>query len=426
MTEQTTEVDVIDGAYVNFVSNLNTDRDKASHGQFQKTTTLGDEDFEAVYQDWLAKKIINRPVQDMLRAGWYFTGIEEDQSKALQDEINRLRLVERLYKALKWMRLYGKSYLLLGVADGKALDQPLDLTTLRRGEFQFITVLKKSQITALTTEYLPLELTAGEPFQPVYFEHKQGNNGKVKVHSSRLIKLANGEEEESLLLSIFYTLRNYASTNAAVASLVHEAKVDVIKFPGLMDAIKSRAGDLMARFGAAALMKSINGMLVIDKNEEYESKSYSFGGLPELMREYAQQSSGAADIPFTLLFGQTTSGLNNSGEFDLRSYYDRINTEQNWLVKPLLSILMPVLYRNLYGYAPNGMGIQFNSLWQMDAKTRAEVEKANADRDDKYLDLGIVNEAQIAKQLREDKVYDFITDDHIKALELVNNEDPPD
>ena len=36
MTEQTTQVDVIDGAYVNFVSNLNTDRDKASHGTFQK------------------------------------------------------------------------------------------------------------------------------------------------------------------------------------------------------------------------------------------------------------------------------------------------------------------------------------------------------------------------------------------------------
>ena len=103
MTEQTTQVDVNDGAYVNFVTNLNTGRDKASHGTFQKIS-VPDDQIEAVYQDWLAKKIINRPVQDMLRAGWYFTGIDEDQSLALQAEMARVKLVDRLYKALIWMR----------------------------------------------------------------------------------------------------------------------------------------------------------------------------------------------------------------------------------------------------------------------------------------------------------------------------------
>ncbi|RGD93378.1 DUF1073 domain-containing protein [Acinetobacter sp. SWAC57] len=424
MTEQTTQVDVNDGAYVNFVSNLNTGRDKASHGTFQRIS-VPDDQIEAVYQDWLAKKIINRPVQDMLRAGWYFTGIDENQSLALQAEMARVKLIDRLYKALIWMRKYGKAYLLLGMADGKSLDQPLDLSLLSRGQLQFITVLKHSEVSALTYEYLPLELTAGEPFQPKYYEYKQRNNSKIKVHSSRLIKLANGEEEESALLPIYYTLRNFASTNAGAASLVHEAKIDVIKFPGLMDAIKNRAKDVMERFGAAALMKSLNGMLVIDANEQYESKSYTFGGLPDLMREFSQQTAGAADMPYTILFGQTTSGLNNSGEFDLRSYYDRVNTEQNWMLKPLLDLLMPVLYRNIYGQAPSGMKTLFNALWQLDAKTRSEIEKNNKERDEAYLERGIITDAQVAKQLREDKVYDFLTDEHIKALELTN-EDPTD
>lgn len=424
MTGQTTQVDVNDGAYVNFVSNLNTGRDKASHGTFQKIS-VPDDQIEAVYQDWLAKKIINRPVQDMLRAGWYFTGIDEDQSLALQAEMARVKLIDRLYKALIWMRKYGKAYLLLGMADGKPLDQPLDLSLMGRSQLQFITVLKHSEVGALTYEYLPLELTAGEPFQPKYYEYKQRNNSKIKVHSSRLIKLANGEEEESALLPIYYTLRNFASTNAGAASLVHEAKIDVIKFPGLMDAIKNRAKDVMERFGAAALMKSLNGMLVIDANEQYESKSYTFGGLPDLMREFSQQTAGAADMPYTILFGQTTSGLNNSGEFDLRSYYDRVNTEQNWMLKPLLDLLMPVLYRNIYGQAPSGMKTLFNALWQLDAKTRSEIEKNNKERDEAYLERGIITDAQVAKQLREDKVYDFLTDEHIKALELTN-EDPTD
>ncbi|WP_343620855.1 DUF1073 domain-containing protein [Acinetobacter proteolyticus] len=410
-------VSVNDGAYVNFVTNLNTDRDKASHGHFAKETNLTDYDFEAVYQDWLAKKIVNRPVLDMLRAGWYFTGLEDGQILKISDEIKRLRLVDRLAKLLIWSRLYGRSYLVFGLADGLQLDQPFELEKLRLGGLQFFTVLKKSKVQPLNQEYVPLELSAGEPEQPMYYQISNGNGTQSKIHHSRVMCVKHGDEGESLLLAIYYTLRNYVATNSGAASLVHEAKVDVIRTPDLMTKIIDRTKDMMERFGAAALLKSINGMLVIDKDEEYESKSYSFGGLPELMREFGQQTAGAADMPYTLLFGQTTSGLNNSGEFDLRSYYDRVNTEQNWTLRPILERTFPIIFKSLFGAIPAGFNFVFYPLWQLDVKTRSEVEKNNTERDIKYLEKGIITEAMIAKQLQQDGTYDFIDDDHIKVLE---------
>ncbi|WP_212388476.1 DUF1073 domain-containing protein [Acinetobacter junii] len=408
---------VNDGAYVNFVSNLNTNRDKSSHGHFAKETTLTDYDFEAVYQDWLAKKIVNRPVLDMLRAGWYFNGLEDGQILKITDEIKRLRLVERLAKLLIWSRLYGRAYLVFGLADGLPLDQPFEIEKLRQGGLQFFTVLKKSKVQALNQEYVPLELSAGEPEQPMYYQISNGNGTQSKIHHSRIMCVKHGDEGESLLLAIYYTLRNYIATNAGAASLVHEAKVDVIRMPDLMMNIVNRAKETMERFGAAALLKSINGMLVIDKNEEYESKSYTFGGLPDLMREFGQQTSGAADMPYTLLFGQTTSGLNNSGEFDLRSYYDRVNTEQNWTLRPILERIFPVIFKSLFGAIPTGFNFVFYPLWQLDVKTRSEVEKNNTERDIKYLEKGIITEAMIAKQLQQDGTYDFIDDAHIQALD---------
>ncbi|MBJ8440999.1 DUF1073 domain-containing protein [Acinetobacter junii] len=408
---------VNDGAYVNFVTNLNTSRDKSSHGHFAKETNLTDYDFEAVYQDWLAKKIVNRPVLDMLRAGWYFTGLEDDQILKISDEIKRLCLVERLAKLLIWSRLYGRAYLVFGLADGLPLDQPFELEKLRQGGLQFFTVLKKSKVQALNQEYVPLELSAGEPEQPMYYQINNGNGTQSKIHHSRIMCVKHGDEGESLLLAIYYTLRNYIATNAGAASLVHEAKVDVIRMPDLMMNIVNRAKETMERFGAAALLKSINGMLVIDKNEEYESKSYTFGGLPDLMREFGQQTAGAADMPYTLLFGQTTSGLNNSGEFDLRSYYDRVNTEQNWTLRPILERIFPVIFKSLLGAIPAGFNFVFYPLWQLDVKTRSEVEKNNTERDIKYLEKGIITEAIIAKQLQQDGTYDFLDDAHIKALE---------
>ena len=59
----------------------------------------------------------------------------------------------------------------------------------------------------------------------------------------------------------------------------------------------------------------------------------------------------------------------------------------------------------------------FYPLWQLDVKTRSEVEKNNTERDIKYLEKGIITEAMIAKQLQQDGTYDFIDDAHIQALD---------
>ena len=208
-------------------------------------TNLTDYDFEAVYQDWLAKKIVNRPVLDMLRAGWYFNGLEDGQILKISDEIKRLRLVERLAKLLIWSRLYGRAYLVFGLADGLQLDQPFELEKLRQGGLQFFTVLKKSKVQALNQEYVPLELSAGEPEQPMYYQISNGNGTQSKIHHSRIMCVKHGDEGESLLLAIYYTLRNYIATNAGAASLVHEAKIDVIRTPDLMMKIIDRTKDMI-------------------------------------------------------------------------------------------------------------------------------------------------------------------------------------
>ncbi|WP_156189146.1 DUF1073 domain-containing protein [Acinetobacter indicus] len=422
MAEQTqTTQNVTDGAYVNFATNLGTERDKASHGKFVKNMTLGDHDFEAAYEDWLAKKIINRPVQDMLRAGWFYTGIKELQSKKMADEVNRLELRRKLYTAFKYARLYGRSYILIGFSGGDLADA-VDWDSIRRGELQFFTVLKKCQVeVSQGTELVPPSENNGDPNQPRFYQVQttEDSHVKHKVHYKRIIEIKNGEEGESTLLAIYRTLLHFVGTNSAAASLVHEAKIDVIQMPNLIDSLKNRMKDTMARFSAAALMKSINGMLVLDATEKYESKTNNLAGLPELMREYGAQTAAAADIPFTVLFGQTTSGLNNSGEFDLRNYYDRVNTDQEWTLHPVLLPLLRLIYQSLFSKPPVGMDITFYPLWQLDYKTRSEVEKNNAERDIKYLEKGIVSEAQVARQLREDGTYDYINDTHIKALEAV-------
>lgn len=417
-----TAISVADGAYVNLVSQLGTGRDKASHGQFIKDLTIPDYELEGAYQDWLAKRVINRPVSDMLRAGWYFTGLTDDQAAQLSEACQRVELIPRLARLLVVMRLYGVAYIVFGVIDGGLPTDELDISRLRTGGLQFFSVLKKSQVRADTSEYLPAEQAAGLLDQPKFYKVDKPNGGFNRIHHSRIICIKNGDEGESVLQAIYHTLRNYAATNAGAASLVQESKVDIIRTPKLATRLQENMKAVVERIGAAALLKSINGMLVLDKEEEYESKSYSFTGLPDLMREFAVQTAGAADIPYTILFGQSPAGMSATGEHDTRNYYDRIATDQAWTLRPLLNKLFALICQSTFGSVPKGFGFEFNPLWQLEPKVRAEVEKANSERDKNYIELGVLTEAQVARQLRDDGTYTVIDDTHINTLEAMTSQ----
>lgn len=207
---------------------------------------------------------------------------------------------------------------------------------------------------------------------------------------------------------------------------MHEAKIDIIRTPSLIEKITDDLRAVTDRFLSVGLLKSLNGLLVLDKEEEYDSKSYTFGGLPEMMREFSIQTSGAADIPYTILFGQSPAGLNATGEHDTRNYYDGIATKQVWDFKPVLLKFLAVICQSTFGRQFTGLNVVFNPLWQLDAKVRSEVEKNNKERDQGYLDMGILTEPQIARQLQIDGVYSVIDDAHIKLLESMVNTDDDD
>lgn len=424
---------VADGAYVNMVAQLGTQRDKASGGQFALPLPLNDQQLEAAYtQDWLSQRIIERPAADMLRAGFYYTGISPEQISKLDEANKKLHLVPRLIQLLAQARLYGTGYILMGVADGLDTTQPLERDRVRTGNLQFLTVVPKKRMTHSTTK-LPPEQAGGQTNRPMYYTVQpdpQVGGKAFNIHHSRVIRLDrmslagtslhSDGTGMSVLQTVYDVVLRYASVNAGAASLVHEAKVDVIKTKGLVDKLLYDAKSVFERFGAMALLKGINGMLVVDKDEEdYDSKSYSFGGLPELMREFSVQTAGAAEMPYTILFGQSPAGLNSTGEHDTRNYYDSIATAQEWMLKPVLMDLLDVVMRSVFGAPLAGLDVVFNPLWQLDPKTRAEIEKANSERDKTYLEAGVINEVHVVKQLVEDGTYTVIDEQYIKDLEAM-------
>lgn len=371
---------------VNLVANLGTDRDKAS-GSVYAPVVMSDIELSNAYRGaWLPRKIVDIPPLDATRRwrGWQAT---KEQIEKIEAEEKRLDLRCKVKQAMTRARLFGGAALFIGTGERDA-SQPLNAERIQAGGIKYLTVMNRRQLS-------PTELEQ-DPQSPLFGKPKAYRlaGSAIDIHPSRLVifigaehpdpELAMGNEfgwGDSVLQAVFEAIKQSDATMANTASLVFEAKVDVIKIPDFMQQLQDPGFEkrVLERIRLAATAKGINGALLLDKDEEYETKTASFGGLPDIIDRFLQAVSGAADIPATRLLGQAPSGMNATGDSDLRNYYDRIQAIQELEMCPAMQLLDECLLRSALGSRPAEIHYIWKPLWQPTATEQSEINKRTAE-----------------------------------------------
>ncbi|MCK4960463.1 MAG: DUF1073 domain-containing protein, partial [Planctomycetes bacterium] len=263
-------------------------------------------------------------------------------------------------------------------------------------------------------------------------------DGIHRIHASRVLRFygvklpwksqaRRGYWGSSRLQRFYDALRNSRSVVDSIASMVFEAKLDVISVPSLYQEIASPNGmaKIIERFRLADQVKSFNNTLLLDSKEVFQRNNTSFAGLGELMTQYMVQNSAAADIPVTRLFGQSAKGLNATGEGDRENYDNRLQSDQETKLEPPLEQFDQVFARSVLGYMPDDWKTKWNPLHTPSQKEQAEVEDKNSQRDERYLRNGVVTETIVATELQEQGVYGGIDDEYIEELRELEKVEPP-
>jgi len=372
---------------VNLVANLGTPRDKAA-ASFYGLPLLSEADATNAYRGtWLARKVIDIPAMDSCRK-WRGWSADQAQISAIESEEKRLGLQQKVLEALIRARLAGGAALYIGTGQSDPM-QPLKPESISKGGIKHINVLSKRVLQAGELDRDPESPGYG---RPAYYNLSSGTAGQLRIHPSRLVILQGATKPDpeldtgdgwgdSVLLAISKAIKDADSTAGNIASLVFEAKVDVIKIPNFMSMLSDPAYEeqMLKRMQLAMMAKGINGALLLDAEEDYEQKQAQFGGLTDLMMAFMQLTSGASDIPMTRLLGQSPGGMNASGESDLRNYYDRISSGQELVLGPSLQVLDECLIRSALGSRPEEVFYNWRSLWQTTDTERATIGKTTAD-----------------------------------------------
>lgn len=374
---------IADG-FVNVAANLSTSRDKAAYNAYAYAPLTPDQLLSAYRSAWLPRAIVDIPAHDVTRK-WRAWQAEAPQITAIEKVEKSLRVRDTVKKAYIAARLYGGAAIYIAAG----MQRPglrLDPKAVR--EIRSLTVLTPMQISP---SEISRDIESGYYGKPEFYQITNGTGTQVNVHASRLVVFEgspvpdvfslNSGWADSVLQSTLDAVKQADSTNANINSLIFEAKVDVFRFQGLMELLQREGGDALVtkRLSAQALLKGINGAVVIDKDDEYEQKNASFGSLPDLMDRFMQNVSGASRIPVTRLFGRSAAGLSGSGDGDERVYFDHVQHLQSSEIEPAMNVLDECIIWSALGARPEEIHYRWNPLRQVSEKERAEIFKTTAD-----------------------------------------------
>ena len=347
------------------------------------------------YSDWAAKKIVSIPVDDMLRHGWSYEGVTDDQRMKMEADQSALDVLDQIKQAMRLERLIGGCVIFMGVADGQASPkEPINYAALGPGCLKFLNVIPRTRITQTQVDFDPLSPTYGRPI--TYWVNGQ------EVHHSRLLLfkgdpltqvpdstimptqwVRNDGFGVSVLMSLLDDLTRATGSRQAAYQLVQRASVFLFQ-TDMMDLEGTKEGQ-----NKLAMLQNIVNQInlyrgaVVDRqpgqSDPITTISPQFGSVPELVMSFIQILSAASDIPATRFLGQAPGGLNATGESDLENYYGRLESAQKQQLLPQLMKFMKVFGPSSLGesYDPKTLKIVFDPLWSLSELEQSQVRAAD-------------------------------------------------
>lgn len=374
--------------YLNLVAQIGTQRDKASHGVYTDASLSHQELSTAYINSWLAGVIVDVPARDAIRE-WRSWNTEQDQVEKIEELEKKLYLQSTVLDCLTAARLYGGAAIYINTDNNVDNSLPLDI----HEDVKSLVVLTNEELREgdickdIDNEFFGL---------PEFYTLLSEDGTIAEIHASRLMVMRgirlpanrrdykHGSWGASVLNRTLENVKQLDGTMANIASLVFEAKVDVLKLNGLFDILSQEGGTSLMhnRMMAQATMKGINGAIVMDAEDDYDQKHASFAGLPEIVNSFMENVAGAAGIPLTRLFGRSAAGLSGKGEGDEKVYFDRVSDIQELTIRPATALFDKLLVRQACGIEDESVFYEWRPLQQLNEKDRAQifVDTANAAR----------------------------------------------
>lgn len=427
------------GGFLNTTTGSGTSIDHAKGGRWTPTRVDTGAPLEVIYNEsWACRKYIDIPVDDMT-VRWREWDAAGQSGVTMMEQEESLELRERITEVIKAARLYGSALLII-VTRNQKLSEPLIPEAVLIDDLINLLVVDRyhASVNAYDTNiYSP---TYGEPLSYLIdmfsgfssLQHALGGRlGNADPHSmevvdrSRVIRFdgipqltrnrySNYDPDWgiSLIVPAIKAIIDDQTVASGAAHLADEASVPVMKVQGMQEGYASRARtaadpDIITPDEMASMVsttKSIYRTVFLDAADEFERVNVSWGGLAEVMNQFAQRLAAIADVPQTRFWGRSPMGMNATGESDMANYALHVAAMQKKMLTAPLKKLDVLLSMNA-GIGNEPPEYHFPSLMDIGDLDKSTIASTKATSVQTLITAGVITEDEGRKIIDGDDIF---------------------
>ncbi len=363
-----------------------------------------------IAQHWLVDKACSMAGEDATRNGWAIKarGGEDLDDEALEQILakdKKLRIKENLIELNRFKNVFGIRIAIFKVKsdDKDYYEKPFNIDGVTADSYEGISQVDPYWMTPVLTNK-----STSDPASITFYEPEFWQINGVKYHRSHLI-IVRGPQPADILKPTYIfggvplTQRIYervyaAERTANEAPLLSMSKrttaihVDVEK-------VLADQASFEARLARWIAYRDNHAVKVLGTEESMEQFDVSLSDFDSVIMNQYQIVAAIARVPSTKLLGTSPKGFNATGEFEMHSYHEELESIQEHTMMPLLERHYDILCKSLSLAAE--VEVVCNPVDSITTQQRAELNSQKATTGETLINAGVISPEEERQRIKD-------------------------
>lgn len=337
------------------------------------------------------------------------TTADSDDAKLLNEEMQRLDIKTVFRTMAEYCGYFGGGLLYIDTGENSSeeLAKPIKISKYYIGPG---TVKRLIPVEPICLG--PLSYNSLDPLRPDYFLPDMWYvTGRGPIHASRFIRFVKNEPPiilrpaynffgiPDVQIALDYML-HFTETRESAARLLKKFSLSILKTDANAILTMGDASEAQRRIAHMAQTRDNDGVYVIDfDSEDFVQVNTPLSGVTDIVRQALELLACIWRMPVVKYLEVSPSGMNATGESDIRSWYDHVGSQVEKIFGSPMESVTRLMHLNVFGEVKSNISWSWPTLWEMTEREQAEVDKIQADTDAVLLDRGIVDQEEVRATL---------------------------
>jgi phage-related protein (TIGR01555 family) len=379
---------------------------------------LGYQMLAIMAQHWLVDKACSMAGDDAIRNGWTIRGDSGDEITGETYDLihsydKKFGIKANLSELNRFNNIFGIRIALFDIRSDDPLyyEKPFNIDGVTEGSYMGISQVDPNWMMPMMSSNSMFDPADKNFYNPEYWII----NGK-KYHRSHLV-IARGPQPADLLkptyifggISMVQRIyeRVYAAERTANEAPLLSMNKRTTAIHVDLDKVAAQEISFMQRLMIWVKYRDNHAIKVLGKDETMDQYDTSLADFDNVIMSQYQLVAAIAKVPATKLLGTPPKGFNATGEFEMISYHEELESVQEHIMTPMLDRHYLLLGRSL------ALDTQIHSDWNpVDSITtiqKADLNHKKAETDVQYITAGVISPDEARNRLRQDRYANYST-----------------